>query len=101
VNAELLLLFLLALVVLAYLRLGRYQKAGRRTPGLDRGELAYADDSLVRRPQRRAQRLQLAGRPGLLEKTDGTYVPVEPGAQRQPRVPAGRPHVVRWAAPSA
>lgn len=76
-SAELLLLILFAFAVLPYLLLGRYQRAGRRTLGLDRGELAYADDSLVRRPTLRSERLLLAGRPDLLEKIDGVYVPVE------------------------
>jgi CRISPR-associated exonuclease Cas4 len=76
VNLELL-LALLVVAVTAYVLLSRYQRAGRRTLGLDRGDIAYADDSLVRRPTLRSQRLMLAGRPDLLERTDGVYVPVE------------------------
>jgi CRISPR-associated exonuclease Cas4 len=72
-----LLLVLLVLALAAYWLLGRYQRAGRRTLGLGRGQLAYADDSLVRRPTLRSERLLLAGRPDLLEKVDGAYVPVE------------------------
>jgi CRISPR-associated exonuclease Cas4 len=72
-----LLLGLLVLAVALYLVLGRVQHAGRRTLGVGRGELAYADDSIVRRPTLRSERLLLAARPDLLEKFDGAYVPVE------------------------
>ena len=72
-----LVLLLLVVAIVGYVLLGGYQRAGRRSLGLDRGELAYADDSIVRRPTLRSEQLKLAGRPDLLEKADGVYIPVE------------------------
>jgi CRISPR-associated exonuclease Cas4 len=83
VRSELLFL-LLVLAIVAYLIVGRYHRAARKTLGLGRGELAYADDSILRRPTLRSERRLLAGRPDLLEKVDGAFVPVErkPSARR-------------------
>ena len=82
-SAELLLLALL-LAVAAYILLARWTRSRRRALGIAEGTIASADDSLVRAPTLRSERLGLVGRCDHLLRVGNAYLPVEqkPSARR-------------------
>ena len=82
-TAELLLLALV-LAVTAYVLLARWTRRRRGALGIAEGTIVSADDSLIRAPTLRSDRLGLVGRCDHLLRVGGTYVPVEqkPTARR-------------------
>ncbi|HZS01506.1 MAG TPA: CRISPR-associated protein Cas4 [Chloroflexota bacterium] len=82
-SAELLLLCLV-LAVATYALLARWTRHRRRALGIGDGVLVSADDSLIRAPTLRSERLGLVGRCDHLLRVGGAYVPVEqkPSARR-------------------
>jgi CRISPR-associated exonuclease Cas4 len=81
-SAEILLLCLV-LAVAAYL-LARWTRHRRSALGIADGVVVSADDSLIRAPTLRSERLGLVGRCDHLLRVGGAYVPVEqkPSARR-------------------
>ncbi len=75
-SAELLLAFLIV-AAMTYLVLARWSRARRATLGLGEGDIISADDSIIRAPTLRSERLGLVGRCDHLLKVNGAYVPVE------------------------
>ncbi len=82
-SAELLLLALL-LAAAAYVLLARWTRSRRSALGIAEGTLVSADDSLIRAPTLRSERLGLVGRCDHLLRVGDAYVPVEqkPSARR-------------------
>jgi len=82
-SAEILLLSLV-LAVAAYVVLARWTRHRRRALGIADGVVISANDSLIRAPTLRAERLGLVGRCDQLLRVGGAYVPVEqkPSARR-------------------
>jgi CRISPR-associated exonuclease Cas4 len=82
-SAELLLLVLL-LSVAAYVVLAGWTRSRRRAMGIAEGAIVSADDSRVRAPTLRSERLGLVGRCDHLLRVGNAYVPVEqkPSARR-------------------
>jgi CRISPR-associated exonuclease Cas4 len=78
------LVLLLLLAVAAYILLARWTRGRRAALGIAEGTIVSADDSLIRAPTLRSERLGLAGRCDHLLRMDGAYVPVEqkPGSRR-------------------
>ena len=64
--------------------LARWRRRRRASLGIAAGAIVSADDSLVRSPTLRSERLGLVGRCDHLLRVDGVYVPVEqkPSARR-------------------
>ena len=79
-----LLLLALALAVAAYVLLAQWTRSRRRALGIAKGAIVSADDSLVRAPTLRSERLGLVGRCDHLLRVGDAYVPVEqkPSARR-------------------
>ena len=77
-------LSVLALTLAAYLVLRRWTRHRRARLGLADGTLVSADDSLIRAPTLRSERLGLVGRCDHLLRVGDEYVPVEqkPTARR-------------------
>ena len=71
------LLLLLAAVAAVYVLLACWSHRQRARLGLGRGAIVSADDSVIRAPTLRSERLGLVGRCDHLIKEDGAYVPVE------------------------
>ncbi len=82
-SAELLLLVLL-LAVAAYVLLARWTRSRRLAMGIGEGTIVSADDSVIRAPTLRSERLGLVGRCDHLLRVGDAYVPVEqkPSARR-------------------
>jgi len=82
-SAEILLLCLV-LAVAAYVLLARWTRHRRRALGIADGVVVSADDSVIRAPTLRSERLGLVGRCDHLLRVGGAYVPVEqkPSARR-------------------
>ena len=76
-----LVLMLLLLAVAAYVLLARWTASRRTALGISEGTVVSADDSLIRAPTLRSERLGLVGRCDHLLRVDGRYVPVEPDAR--------------------
>jgi CRISPR-associated exonuclease Cas4 len=79
-----LLILLLAVAIVTYLVLGRLQSGRRASLGLANAAVLAADDSAIRSPTLRSDRLGLIGRPDHLVRIDGHLIPVEqkPRARR-------------------
>lgn len=75
-SAELLLLAL-AVAVAAYVLLAWWSRSRRRALGIAEGTIVSADNSLVRAPTLRSERLGLVGRCDHLLRVGDSYVPVE------------------------
>lgn len=71
------LLIFLALVVAAYVLLARWTRTRRVALGIAEGSVVSADDSVIRAPTLRSERLGLVGRCDHLLRVGATYVPVE------------------------
>jgi CRISPR-associated exonuclease Cas4 len=71
------LLIVLTLAVVAYIVVGRWSIARRGRIGLDTGVVVSADDSLIRAPTLRSERLSLAGRCDHMLRVGNAFVPVE------------------------
>lgn len=71
------LLLVLILSVAAYLLLGHWSRSRRSALGIVAGRVVSADDSLIRAPTLRSDRLGLVGRCDHLLRLDRVYVPVE------------------------
>ncbi len=82
-SAELLVLAL-ALTAAAYVLLARWTRRRRLVLGIAEGTIVSADDSLIRAPTLRSERLGLVGRCDHLLRVGDAYVPVEqkPSARR-------------------
>lgn len=82
-SAELLLLWLV-LALAAYVVLAGWTRHRRSALGIADGVVVSADDSLIRAPTLRSERLGLVGRCDHLLRVGGAYVPVEqkPSARR-------------------
>jgi len=78
------LVLLLLLAVAAYVLLARWTGTRRAALGIAEGTVVSADDSVIRAPTLRSERLGLVGRCDHLLRVDGSYVPVEqkPGSRR-------------------
>lgn len=78
------LLLVLALAVAAYVLLARWVRSRRAALGISQGTIVSADDSLIRAPTLRSERLGLVGRCDHLLRVGHAYVPVEqkPSARR-------------------
>jgi hypothetical protein len=76
------LVLLLLLAVAAYVLLARWTASRRAVLGIAEGTVVSADDSIIRAPTMRSERLGLVGRCDHLLRVAGAYVPVEqkPGA---------------------
>jgi CRISPR-associated exonuclease Cas4 len=74
----------LAVAVAAYLPLVRWSRNRRRVFGIAEGKIVSADDSLVRAPTLRSERLGLVGRCDHLLRVTDAYFPLEqkPSARR-------------------
>lgn len=70
-------LVVLALALATYLVLGRWTRRRRARLGIAGGAIVSADDSLVRAPTLRSERLGLVGRCDHLLRVGDAYVPVE------------------------
>jgi CRISPR-associated exonuclease Cas4 len=79
-----LLLLALALAVAAYVLLTRWTRSRRRALGITEGKIVSADDSVIRAPTLRSERLGLVGRCDHLLRVGDADVPVEgkPSARR-------------------
>ncbi|MGI8423630.1 MAG: CRISPR-associated protein Cas4 [Chloroflexota bacterium] len=79
-----LLMLALAVAVAAYVLLARWSRSRRRALGIAEGAIVSADDSLIRGPTLRSERLGLVGRCDHLLRVGDAYVPVEqkPTARR-------------------
>ena len=71
------LVFLLLLAVAAYVLLARWTASRRAELGIAEGAIVSADDSIIRAPTLRSERLGLRGRCDHVLRVDGAYVPVE------------------------
>ena len=79
-----LLLLALALAMATYMLLAQWTRSRRRALGIADGTIVAADDSVIRAPTLRSERLGLVGRCDHLLRVGDALVPVEqkPSARR-------------------
>ena len=92
------LILLIALAIVAYVLLGRWDHRQRARIGLPPASIVAADDTALTSPSLRSEQLGLVGRPDHLLRSGGQLIPVE----QKPRSRRMHPsHVMQVAAQCA